>query len=506
VALCLVVVTFFSPRLLPYNMDEFISYHQLGCFYRHDTSQTVIDNLQIEGCHKYDLRLPHTSQELPLRSFGYVGSLPGLVYYPFFAIIHSPISERLQGLVFLLLACYLMARLLRVRYGHALLAVVLFPIFAFSFIADTGPVGLPIVLLLSTLLIIRRGFEATSKQTFGYLALAGFVSFLNFWIKPTFSWWLPVIFAYLFFWPAFVHIKKRRKFDGALGSGFRSLSFYLVGFLPLTLLLLATVDRDGSFYLQYLQATNQHIRSLHELGVNVRHLLPFFFNGNHISSVVVVIKSAWEDLIPVVLMGALIAWWAWGKTKDPRPLILLGCAFVTFWMDAIFGGRLTHHAVLVVVFLVMAAAILLERLPIVPLLVVSLVVGGYWLSIVARLPQAEVYANTNKAKDRFIRQIEPLGNTSTAQVNFSWGTYYITDLFDPKNQETLYFNLDVSPINQVVPELHLLKNDGVKNILVVAEKDDYTAVYPAVSKAFGPSQRIYQQDNWSARLYKLSAQ
>lgn len=86
-----------SPRVLPYNMDEFVHYHALGC-----ATAPLGEGLPSfrDGCGLYDLRLPFTRTWLPLRSYYYIGSLPSAVFAPLWRLLGDPVAARLQGGLF----------------------------------------------------------------------------------------------------------------------------------------------------------------------------------------------------------------------------------------------------------------------------------------------------------------------------------------------------------------------------------------------------------------------
>ena len=108
----LLVAAWLSPRAIPYNMDEFVHYHALGC-----ATAELSRHLPLirDGCGYYDLSLPFTFRPLPLRSYAYIGSLPSLPFYPLWRVVRDPVAARLQGAIFFLLWLWLATRLLRVR-------------------------------------------------------------------------------------------------------------------------------------------------------------------------------------------------------------------------------------------------------------------------------------------------------------------------------------------------------------------------------------------------------
>src|SRR4029079_18305266 len=62
-AAAVLAAAWLSPRLVPFNMDEFSAYQPLGC---HAYPLSGRYHLYREACHLYDLRLPFTDRFLPL--------------------------------------------------------------------------------------------------------------------------------------------------------------------------------------------------------------------------------------------------------------------------------------------------------------------------------------------------------------------------------------------------------------------------------------------------------
>ena len=173
-------------------MDEFAPFHALGCA-AHPLSREF--HVFREGCGQYALTPPLLGVALPLRSYLYIGSLPVLPFYPFWKVLDDPVAVRVQGGLFFLAAVFLAARLLEAPWPRVALAAFVFPLFVGSFLVDTGPVGLSLVLLLSSLLLLRRAAQ-TPETALRDATIAGFVCFLGFWIKPVFAWLLPATIAW----------------------------------------------------------------------------------------------------------------------------------------------------------------------------------------------------------------------------------------------------------------------------------------------------------------------
>ena len=90
----LVAAAALSPRVLPFDMDEFAAYQPLGCLAHPLTREA---NTFREACGEYDLTPPLLSHALPLRSYRYIGSLPAVPFAPFWWLIRSPVAEPYPG-------------------------------------------------------------------------------------------------------------------------------------------------------------------------------------------------------------------------------------------------------------------------------------------------------------------------------------------------------------------------------------------------------------------------
>lgn len=175
-----------SPRAVPYNMDEFVHYHALGCATAERSRSLPLIR---DGCGHYDLRLPFTLTPLPLRSYAYIGSLPSVTFYPFWRVVQDPVAARIQGAIFFLLWLWLATRLLRVRPVALATASLVFPVFLATFLVDEGPVGLSALLFVGGLLATRRSLDTTERRgAVGWAVLAGLLLFLGLWVKLVFAW------------------------------------------------------------------------------------------------------------------------------------------------------------------------------------------------------------------------------------------------------------------------------------------------------------------------------
>ncbi len=290
-AVLLLAAAFLSPRAIPYDMDEFAPFHALGCA-AHPLSRQF--QAFREGCQAYGLRPPLLPVALPLRSYLYIGSLPVLPFYPFWRILDDPVAVRVQGALFLLVALFLAARLLAVPLPTVALAAFVFPLFPGSFLVDTGPVGLSLVLLLSALILVRHAAGSGSRSALAAGA-AGFLCFLGVWTKPVFAWSLPAAVAYGV--AQSVGRPPRRSLKAAL-------AFLASLALPSSLLLLSQTA-EGARYYEVL-SVGRFSLAPESLGTVAASLLAYLWNGSSLAPRSVFFPPSLIDRLPLALAGGIL--------------------------------------------------------------------------------------------------------------------------------------------------------------------------------------------------------
>ena len=232
----LIVAAAFSPRVVPFDMDEFVAYQPLGCLTHPLTREA---NRFREACGEYDLTPPLVGHSLPLRSYLYIGSLPAVTFAPLWWLIRSPVAARIQGALLLAVAAVLISRLTRSRLRNAVMASLFFPLLGVAFVADTGPVGLSVVALLATLLGLRAALNARAqRQALALALLAGIVAFCGLWVKLVFVWWIPAILLFAYWQSRGIERNRALRVLAVLGLAAALPSFFLM----------VSRDRDGLRY------------------------------------------------------------------------------------------------------------------------------------------------------------------------------------------------------------------------------------------------------------------
>lgn len=499
-AAALLLVAALSPRLVPFDMDEFSAYQPLGC---HAYPLSERYHVYREACHLYDLRLPFTSRFLPLRSYRYIGSLPVAIFYPFWKLIRHPVSARVQGAVFFLLALVLTRRVMRAGWTATLLAALVFPVYVFAFLVDTGPAGLSVLLLLLALLgtrVVREGSSPGARLSAA--AGTGAAVFLGAFVKPVFLWTLP---ALLLAWvwplgserPSAPSTPRRLEQAGALAL------FGLAVLLP-GIVLASAVDRWGARYGEVISVGRVTLDPASLVTV-ARRLGRYFVDGTAIHPRSLELPRTVLDVAPLVLAVGLLAAALRAAPKGRRsvavPLAMSGLVFaVTLVVERAWAP---HHAVFAHVFLVLALVAALEKLRAHrPRLVAAAAVwvALYAASIGLRLPAATSKADANRAKDRLLALVRDQGlDARTVQVHVAWGTYYIAHLFGHPSQAVVYLDRFSSPAS--FRQIRRAARELDRTVLVIGSDGEEGVLAPGPIERFGTPVREYRFDNWWAREY-----
>jgi hypothetical protein len=474
-----------SPGVIPYDMDEFAHYQPLACAAFPLSRE---HNLRRESCGEYDLRLPFTGRFLPLRSYLYIGSLPVLPFYPFWRVVQDPVAARIQGAVFFLLSGLLVARIVGVPPFCGVLAGLIVPASAFSFLVDTGPVGISVLLLLSAVRLLQGLPEARHPGL--RAALAGAVVFLGILVKPVFLWTLPALGLF-----ALLRAPARESRGRVAAAG-------LAAFLVPLLLLAFAQDRDGDRYFEILRLGGVSNASGSVQNVLAR-VFAYLFRGSDILPRSLAVPFSAADLVPpLILLGLLGHGLRRGSRKDGALFILL--ALLTLAATVFTGSAYwPHHFAFTGTFLVLGLAAFFGDLsPRLQILILALVLA-FGIGLVARLPLATQSPEANRAKDElleFIRAREL--DRKTVEVHTSWGTFYISHLFGARDQEVLFFRLrEWTESRAHLAEVRSLAESERRGILVLTSRPESLTHTPLVETTLGPPVARYTFGNWEALEY-----
>lgn len=486
----LVAAAALSPRLLPFDMDEFAAYQPLGCLTHPLTREA---NTFRETCGEYDLTPPLLPHALPLRSYRYIGSLPAVPFAPLWWLIGSPVAGRIQGALFLAVAVFLTAKLTRARLRNAAIACFLFPLLVVAFIVDTGPVGLSVIALLATLLGLRASLEARAPRCAVALALAtGLSAFCGLWVKLVFVWWIPAII--LFAYRQSHGIEKHRALR-VLGA------FGLAAALP-SLALLASRDHDG---LRYANVMLRRSVSETQLRRSVRAMLIDLVDSSR--AVVRQARVAHHpiDGLPAVAGVVFIVVGAFRRTaRGMWTRRWAALAVLTLALMIPSRPAWPHHFAYALFLFVLALTSALEALESAALRW-GVVAGGLamvvWISLGIRSPGAIARPGRGFDKDRlgaFVRAAAL--DRQNVEVHVSWGTFYISHLFDDSDACVLYARgtrEEASALSQArrfADALH-------RGVLIIREGEEDETERSIVARSVGSPLQTWRFGDWSAARY-----
>jgi hypothetical protein len=486
-----------SPRVVPYNMDEFVHYQALGCASAERSRELPPIR---DGCGWFDLRLPFTTTPLPLRSYAYIGSLPSLPFYPFWRAIQDPVAARVQGAVFFLLWLWLAARLLRVGGPSIVTASLAFPVFLAAFVVDEGPVGLSALLLVSALLLARRSLEAGSRRVeIAWAVLAGLVLFLGLWVKLVFAWWLPAFAAFAF-------VEVRRRSPSVAEASRRRRSAILAGsaavLLP-TLVLLASTDREGRPYAAASRWSGVSAEP-EAVGTVAAGLARYVVDASLVVPRNLALPS-WPvtDAVPAVLAVALLGFGRWrGRGRRGEVAGWTALAGLTLGFVASSGhSRWPHHFAFPLLLLVFALALSLEGLPPRGRLAAAAAVALFWGTLAVRLPSATGPVDASPDKDRLLAAVREEGlDRSTLQLHSSWGTYYIAQLFGDPERMVVYARRAVEDPERLRQVADVARGVGRPVLLFSSRRWDRLQT-PELEAVLGRPQRTWRFGAWWAVEY-----
>jgi hypothetical protein len=493
----LVAVAAFSPRAIPYNMDEFVHYHALGCA----TAPLGKDLPSFrDGCGLYDLRLPFTETWLPLRSYYYIGSLPSVPFYPFWLLLDDPVAARVEGALFFVIFVFLATRLLRVRPVLVLLGGLLFPVFVMAFIADQGPVGLSVVLVLAVLLAVRRSLAADrTRRAVAWAMVAGLACFLGLWVKLVFAWWLPAVALF-----AVAEGRARhRGISAALRQSRLTLLAGAVTLLVPTLLLLGSVDVDGRSYGAALSRGRLSVEPAH-LGAGAMRLSQYLTTASLLAPRNVTLPPSALDVLPATL-GALLLGAALSRRHPRRGEIggwlILG--LVTFGLASTSAfTRWPHHFAFPALFLVLGLAQALDQSRRSVQVVVAVLVIVVWGSLALRWPGAVYPRDSTPGKDELLSFVREKGlDRDTFQVHSSWGTYYIAQLFgDPDRMVVFVKGIPDDP--RQLKEVACLARERGRRLLLLSSRRWRRIQTPVVDEVLGRPAQTWRFGGWWAVAYE----
>lgn len=494
-AALLLAAAWLSPGAIPYNMDELVHYHALGCA----TAGGSRDLPPIrDGCGWFDLRPPFAPEPLPLRAYSYIGSVPAAPFYPFWKLFDGPVAARVQGAFFFLLWAALAARLLRVRASAIVVAAIVFPVWLVTFLVDEGPVGLSALLFVLALAAARRALASPGGgRAAAWAAGSGLALFLGLWTKLVFAWWLPAFVVF-----AFEEARRqglslatlaRRRAPALLVGG-------LAALLP-TVLLLASTDRDGRPYAAVLWRGNLSAEPGDVEAVAVR-LVRYVTDGSLAAPRNLALPSWPVDLLPLLLSVCLLAAAARRSGRRREIATWAGLSVLTFAFVASSGySQWPHHFAFPLLLLVFALALATDALPPRGRFAAATAAALFWATLGARLPSAVYPVDASPDKDRLLAAVREKGlDRSTLQLHASWGTYYTAQLFGDPARMVVYARRAVEDPERLRQVAEVARAAGRPILLFSSRRWDRLHT-PEVEAVLGPPRRTWHFGSWWAVEY-----
>lgn len=468
-------------------MDEFAPFHALGCAAHPLSAQYHVFR---EGCGQYGLRPPLLSGALPLRSYLYIGSLPVVPFYPFWRVLDDPLAVRVQGALFFLAALFLAARLVGVSWTSAALAAFVLPVFPGSFLVDTGPVGLCLLLLFSALLLLRRA--ARADRPLFLAALAGFLCFLGAWTKLVFAWCLPGVALYAVAQAGLPKPDHRRHLIPAL-------AFTIALAVPTAALLLSRTA-EGTPYYEVLSMGRFSLEP-QSVGGAAGSLWSYLWNGSSLAPRSLLFPPSPVDRLPLATAGYLLVLGLASRVRREVALALAG-SLLTFGVTVLSGRALAaHHLAFSLAFLFLALAAAVSALKRRSLLVVAASVLLFFASLGARWPAARVDPHSNADKDRLLAWIRESGrDRDTVQLHASWGTYYMAHLFGAREEVVLFSRKFAREPGYLEAARDLAAAEKRAILLITCEPERLRA--DLVEAALGPPVAQQSFGNWQVIEYR----
>lgn len=425
---------------VPLNMDEFVSYQTLACFY-HPHS---VENVFCHSCADFYLRIVG-GFNLPLLTYDYIGSLSSLLYAPFYFIWPSPMSARLTGVLALFVQALVLARMFRLRTPAVFCALLFFLPYSFAHIADTGPVAFQTTSVFIVCYLLRRWILSRCWQRRALMmTAAGLMIAFGCWVKPTYffvSFGVAVSALSGFF----LAVRGRNG-----GWAIRTAEYVLlIGCAAIPTLLVYQAHHPNGF--PYLPvATTDYLPGQVELeGIGQRfreNVLPFVTYPLNTSSLYFDVRPdlpVWNTAIcvlaGVVLLGGITRR---GISARWRNEILLNCGLFGLALLVVatnIYAKSMHHAVLAFPFLLLAAGRSFQvrwREPFFrAALALLLVLSG---SLFFWFPSMLANSRHNDARMPYVAGLNADLNrhfaTKSVIVCVDWGIYFVQALYGPRSE------------------------------------------------------------------------
>jgi len=507
-------LTLVSPRYLAYNMDEFLDVHRWFC--RANPLNEQFHTLH-EGCTAYDLKLPLTQTFLPLRAYPYIGNFSP-TYYPFHYLIGSPIAHRVFGLANYIALAWLVALVFELPLAATFLAFAAFPVFFFTFLVDTGMVGLLLQLFLLATLAFRKALRQTSWR---FAVAAGVLLFLGFFQRETF-FWLLIPFVILTWAPA----KKNWRLYGVLATvlgilvavynlsetrdGIVLASSKRDSILGEKTLAIAVEERNRlrpiNFPIDETARAIAHVASAKALQVKdkVFQMIAFHFDP--------ALFAYRNGIFPSSPLKYVLLFLAIGTAilglKARANRYLLGCYLITLATMSVFEQTwAAHHYALALFFFVIVLAKLLSEHRKLFGVVTALAVLA-WMTVVLQLdrltPRPGFETAVSVEQDQILPYVKKDGlENRVVQFIDSWGLYYILQSFGSRDSLVIYEGRDEALTPVTAKYLVDVAKKTDRHLLVITDSSDESFRSSYVAR-FGQPLSLRKFGYWTVAEFSVS--
>ncbi|HSD65300.1 MAG TPA: hypothetical protein VLF95_01295 [Vicinamibacteria bacterium] len=316
-----------------------------------------------------------------------------------------------------------------------------------------------------------------------------------------FGWWLP---AFALF--ALAEARRRSPSLGEAATRWRGaiLAGLLALLLP-TLVLLASVDRDGRPYAAAFRWSGVSTEPEAVETVATR-LWSYVVDASLLAPRNVALPSSPADVLPALLCAGVLVLGlarASGRRREVAGWAL--AAALTFSLVASSGhSQWPHHFAFPLLLLVPALAVSLDALGVRARLVTAGLVLALWGSLAARLPAASIPPESAREKDRLLELVREEGlDRRTLQVHASWGTYYIAQLFGDRGRMLVYLRAAPDDPARLEQFRDVARAHGRSLLLISARRWERLHT-PAVERVLGPPLRTWRIGSWWAVEYDAS--
>ena len=466
VSICLYITTTVI-MAVPANVDESIQYHPIACdFYPNAKYHTFWNPCD----HSTDLVLFGVHFK---RSYNYIGGLSSYLYYPFFRMYPSILTQRLFGVVFLFL---FIGILILLEKENKLAVIVLFGLsvpLVYQTVDDTGPVRYALFITAFTAWLVRH--IGSLKQ--GWLnkplnVLLGCLLFLAVEEKPFFLYLIPSVLLLTVAYN--IDNNQAVAIVTSVRRVLRQMWLALVIFAGLTCLYLLAAKTSGDDL--YIVSLTKSVKPYQALDV-FKNILSYMTNLQKFSSMVFDSgQLRWLNIglsVSIWLVGIVCILKA-GSFKLrllPRKIVFTSLGFIVSVCSFLITRNAWsgHHFIFPYVFalLIVCQAMSNINYPVLALYsLCSLILATeLWFLVPGPTSSWERY------KIFEFLQREAVGNNYVV-AHLSIGTYYIASLYGAKNQ----LSLQIKSLDDKTARAIMNLSDRLKReILCVCRGSDCSA-------------------------------